>query len=50
MNFCGLILVMEIIYKDEQILIINKPAGLSVLPEGWDKDATLSCQNTGRRV
>jgi RluA family pseudouridine synthase len=31
---------MDIIYKDEQILIINKPAGLSVLPEGWDKDAT----------
>lgn len=31
---------MEIIYKDEQILAINKPAGLSVLPEGWDKDAT----------
>ncbi len=30
---------MDIIYKDEQILIINKPAGLSVLPEGWDKDA-----------
>jgi RluA family pseudouridine synthase len=30
---------MEIIYKDEDIVIINKPAGLSVLPEGWDKDA-----------
>ncbi|MBI5823600.1 MAG: RluA family pseudouridine synthase [Chloroflexi bacterium] len=30
---------MDIIYKDEQILIINKPAGLSVLPEGWDKEA-----------
>ena len=31
---------MNIIYKDEQILVINKPAGLSVLPEGWDKDAS----------
>ncbi len=31
---------MDIIYKDEHILIVNKPAELSVLPEGWDKDAT----------
>ena len=31
---------MDIIYQDEHILIINKPEGLSVLPEGWDKDAT----------
>jgi RluA family pseudouridine synthase len=30
---------MDIIYKDEHILIINKPAGLSVLPEGWEPDA-----------
>ena len=30
---------MEIIYKDEQILVINKPAGLSVLPEGWEPEA-----------
>jgi RluA family pseudouridine synthase len=30
---------MDIIYKDEQILVVNKLAGLSVLPEGWDKDA-----------
>jgi RluA family pseudouridine synthase len=30
---------MDIIYKDELILIINKPAGLSVLPEGWEPDA-----------
>ena len=29
----------NIIYKDEHILIINKPAGLSVLPEGWEPDA-----------
>ncbi|MBX3035516.1 MAG: RluA family pseudouridine synthase [Anaerolineales bacterium] len=31
---------MEIIFVDDHILIINKPANLSVLPEGWDKDAT----------
>jgi 23S rRNA pseudouridine955/2504/2580 synthase/23S rRNA pseudouridine1911/1915/1917 synthase len=30
---------MDIIYKDEHILVINKPAGLSVLPEGWEPDA-----------
>lgn len=29
----------EIIHSDETILIVNKPAGLAVLPEGWDKDA-----------
>ena len=34
-----IIFSMEIIYKDEQIIIINKPAGLSVLPEGWEPDA-----------
>ena len=30
---------MDILYKDEHIIIINKPAGLSVLPEGWEPDA-----------
>lgn len=30
---------MNILYKDEQIIIVNKPAGLSVLPEGWEPDA-----------
>src|SRR3990170_2455400 len=30
---------MNILYSDEHILIINKPAGLSVLPDGWEKDA-----------
>lgn len=31
---------LNIIYKDSEILVVNKPAGLSVLPEGWDKDAS----------
>ena len=31
---------MDIIYKDDHILTINKPAGLSVLPEGWEPDAS----------
>ena len=30
---------MEILYKDEHILVLNKPTGLSVLPEGWDPKA-----------
>jgi len=38
-GLCGLIPLMDIIYKDEQILVINKPAGLSVLPEGWEPEA-----------
>lgn len=30
---------MQIIHKDNDILVINKPADLPVLPDGWDKDA-----------
>ncbi len=30
---------MQILHRDESILVVNKPAGLSVLPEGWEKDA-----------
>jgi RluA family pseudouridine synthase len=30
---------MEIVFSDDAIVIVNKPAGLSVLPEGWDRDA-----------
>jgi RluA family pseudouridine synthase len=30
---------MEIVFSDDALLVVNKPAGLSVLPEGWDKDA-----------
>ena len=29
---------MDIIHQDEHIIVLNKPAGLSVLPEGWDPD------------
>ncbi len=31
---------MEVVFSDDAILVVNKPAGLSVLPEGWDKDAS----------
>lgn len=30
---------MDTLFSDDAILVVNKPAGLSVLPEGWDKDA-----------
>jgi len=30
---------MKIIHLDEHILVIDKPAGLPVLPDGWEKDA-----------
>jgi 23S rRNA pseudouridine955/2504/2580 synthase/23S rRNA pseudouridine1911/1915/1917 synthase len=30
---------MNVIYKDEHLLVVDKPAGLSVLPEGWEPDA-----------
>lgn len=30
---------MQIIHADEHILVINKPAGIPVLPDGWEKDA-----------
>ena len=31
---------MKILYEDEQLLIVDKPAGLSVLPDGWEKDSS----------
>ena len=30
---------MEILFQDNHIIVLNKPAGLSVLPEGWEPDA-----------
>lgn len=30
---------MDILYKDEHILVIDKPAGIPVLPDGWEPDA-----------
>ncbi len=31
---------MKILFSDENVIVVDKPAGLSVLIEGWDKDAT----------
>jgi RluA family pseudouridine synthase len=30
---------VEILYADEAIIVVDKPAGLPVLPEGWEPDA-----------
>src|SRR5512144_498679 len=30
---------MNILHIDEHFIIIDKPAGLSVLPDGWEKDS-----------
>lgn len=30
---------MKILYEDQYLLILDKPAGLSVLPDGWEKDS-----------
>ena len=30
---------MKIIYEDNQLIVVDKPAGLSVLPDGWEKDS-----------
>jgi RluA family pseudouridine synthase len=29
---------MKILHEDKHLLVVNKPAGLSVLPDGWEKD------------
>jgi len=31
--------MLDIIHQDDHIIVVNKPAGISVLPEGWDSDA-----------
>ena len=30
---------MKIVYEDDAILVVDKPAGLPVLPDGWEKDS-----------
>ena len=30
---------MRILYQDQHLIAINKPAGLPILPDGWEKDA-----------
>jgi RluA family pseudouridine synthase len=31
--------LIEVLFEDTDFLFVNKPAGLSVLPEGWNKEA-----------
>ena len=30
---------MKILYEDKSLIVVDKPAGLSVLPDGWEKDS-----------
>lgn len=30
---------MDLLYQDQHLLIVNKPAGMPVLPDGWEPDA-----------
>ena len=30
---------MKVLYEDQHLLVVDKPAGLSVLPDGWEKDS-----------
>ena len=30
---------MKIVYENDKFIVVNKPAGLSVLPDGWEKDS-----------
>ena len=30
---------MKIIHEDKYLIVVDKPAGLSVLPDGWEKDS-----------
>jgi RluA family pseudouridine synthase len=30
---------VDILFQDDQILVVNKPAGLPVLPDGWEKNS-----------
>ena len=29
----------DILYSDDSVIVLNKPAGISILPEGWDPSA-----------
>jgi RluA family pseudouridine synthase len=31
--------MMNILYEDEHLLVLDKPAGLPVLPDGWEKES-----------
>ena len=31
--------IIPLLYEDAEILIVNKPAGIPVLPDGWEKNA-----------
>jgi RluA family pseudouridine synthase len=32
-------MLIDILFEDSDLLVVNKPSGLPVLPDGWNKDA-----------
>ena len=35
---------METLYSDEALIVVDKPSGLSVLPDGWEQDSSYLVQ------
>ncbi len=42
--------MLNIIYQDKQIIVVDKPAGLSVLTEGWDESAPFLRKELEKKV
>ena len=38
---------VDILHVDSAIIVLNKPAGLPVLPDGWEQDAPYVVRHTG---
>ena len=41
---------MKIIYEDDYLIVVNKPAGLPVLPDGWEKNSTYLIKQLEERL
>lgn len=41
---------MKIIYEDDHLIVVNKPAGLPVLPDGWEKNSTYLVKQLEERL
>lgn len=41
---------MKLLYADEHLLVVDKPAGLPVLPDGWEKDSPYLVKHLEEKV
>jgi RluA family pseudouridine synthase len=48
-NFENYTQKVEILYSDSALLVVNKPANLSVLPDGWEPDAPYLVQTLKKK-